>query len=452
MTVALRPAVPPAAISLARTSLALLPVQVCLRAAEALLPLLLAAWYGRSVATDVFYLAWALGAVAASVVVGLFRDSALIPILVREESERRDTLDAVRGAVLGHALVMGGALGVAVAAGGVVWLGPRWPGGRAAFALWLALPFSGYVVLQGARSFLEAVVQAEGRFVRATLGGAVGMSLAVAILALSRGRGGIAVVPLALLAAEAASVLVLARYALERLPAPSLRRLPAVREFGRRALAEAAGGALTRLNPLLDQAMAAALAVTGGGTLLRLSGDVAGVLASLLQATLLPVLLGRLSRDMVGRRVGSDQHRRTVIGTMLVTAGLLGALATLLGLGRRPILTLAFQHGAMDAAGVAELAALLPYHLVGVVPFGLLLILARAHVSLGNSRIMFRMGILNCLCNLGFNFVLRSVLGLRGLALSTSLVSAVVAGVFWVSLTRVYARTGVAAAKLREAA
>ena len=38
--------------SLARTALALLPLQAAFRGGEALLPLLLAAWFGRSSGTD----------------------------------------------------------------------------------------------------------------------------------------------------------------------------------------------------------------------------------------------------------------------------------------------------------------------------------------------------------------------------------------------------------------
>ena len=84
--------------------------------------------------------------------------------------------------------------------------------------------------------------------------------------------------------------------------------------------------------------------------------------------------------------------------------------------------------------------ALLPFHLLGVVPFGALLMLVRAHTSLGNSRIMFGMGLLNCLLNAGFNVIFRRIWGLEGIALSTSMVSAMVALVFWVRLRRAYRR------------
>jgi putative peptidoglycan lipid II flippase len=76
----------------------------------------------------------------------------------------------------------------------------------------------------------------------------------------------------------------------------------------------------------------------------------------------------------------------------------------------------------------------LPYHLVGAAPFGALLVLARAHVALKNSRIMVSMGVLNASLNLVFDLVLVRVLGLKGIALATSLTHLVVAMVFWYRL------------------
>jgi len=210
------------------------------------------------------------------------------------------------------------------------------------------------------------------------------------------------------------------------------------RRFARRALSEAGGRAMTRVNPVVDQAMAAAVGVAGGGTLVRLSQDVGSAPCSLLQATLLSVLLVRLARE--GTMGSWRRHRATVARTVAWASAGLAAAAVVLFAVRGPLLRLLFLHGAMDAAGVARMARLLPYHLVGVVPFGVMLVLVRAHVSLGGSRIMFGMGVVNCALNLLFNLALRPVLGLEGIALSTSLVSAVMAVVLAVRLRAAYAR------------
>jgi putative peptidoglycan lipid II flippase len=99
---------------------------------------------------------------------------------------------------------------------------------------------------------------------------------------------------------------------------------------------------------------------------------------------------------------------------------------------RRPLLHLVFEHGAMDWLGVERMVRILPYHLAGLAPFGALLILARAHVAAQNSRIMISMGVLNAALNAGLNVALLPVLGLEGIALSTSCTYAVIAAVFLV--------------------
>ena len=209
---------------------------------------------------------------------------------------------------------------------------------------------------------------------------------------------------------------------------PTLARPEPVRRIARLVASEVGGSAITRVNPLVDQLMAGFLGVVGGGTLLKLSGDVATVPTSLLQAALLPVLLTHLSDDFASRDLAKLRATvRRALATVVMV--LLGATAILWAV-RLPLLRLAFGHGAMDEAGVERMAHLLPYHLVGLAPFGALLVLARAHVAAQNSSIMVSMGVLNALLNVGLNAGLMTVLGLEGIALSTSCTYLVVAAVF----------------------
>ena len=67
--------------SIARTTLLLLPLQIVSRGVEALLPVVLALWFGRNDLTDVYYFAWAVFALAGSLVFSAFQDSAVVPVL-----------------------------------------------------------------------------------------------------------------------------------------------------------------------------------------------------------------------------------------------------------------------------------------------------------------------------------------------------------------------------------
>ena len=73
-------------MNLARTALRLLPFQVVLRGGEALLPLFLAAWFGRSPETDLYYLFATYFVFAGAVLTGAFQDSAVVPVLVEAEA------------------------------------------------------------------------------------------------------------------------------------------------------------------------------------------------------------------------------------------------------------------------------------------------------------------------------------------------------------------------------
>ena len=115
---------------------------------------------------------------------------------------------------------------------------------------------------------------------------------------------------------------------------------------------------------------------------------------------------------------------------------LLAAFSALFVALRMPLCTLLFLHGAMDRAGVARIADILPWALAGAAPFGALLVLARAHVAQQNSRIMPGMGVLNSALNAASTCSSSARSGSPGIALSTSMTYLVVAVVFWVRLPR----------------
>lgn len=417
---------------LLRTSLVLLAMQIVLRVGDAGLPLLLAAWFGRSDATDVYYFAWAAFALAGSVVFAIFQDSAVVPILTEVRLLSPALLGRVIGSLLAHTVVLGGALAAVVGVAALAFFAARYDGDDLALAARMVPLFSLVLVAMGLRTLLAAVLVSHQRYVAAPVTGAVGILVTLAIVALGRARG-VGVVPLASLAGEATSAALLAWVAFGWLRVPitwTLERPEAVRRFAKLAGAEAVGGALVRVNAIVDQLVASLAGVVGGGTLLRYSGDVAAVPTSLLGASLLPVLLSHLSHDAAVGDVA--KVRATVRRSLLVVVLALGASAVAMWLASGPILRAVYLHGAMDPSGVERMVRLMPYHLVGLASFGALLVLAKAHVSIKNSGIMIGMGALNASLNLFFDVVLAKAIGLEGIALATSCVHTAIAIVFWV--------------------
>jgi len=96
------------------------PWQSASRAGAGLLPILVAAWFGRSAATDLYALFAAIFTLAGSLIFACFKDSALVPVLMDLERRRPEEVPRLVGAVGGYALMAATALAVLMGAALVV--------------------------------------------------------------------------------------------------------------------------------------------------------------------------------------------------------------------------------------------------------------------------------------------------------------------------------------------
>ncbi len=423
--------------SIVKTTLLLLPTQVVFRGGEAILPLLLATWFGRTDATDVYYFAWAVFAFAGSLVFSAYQDSALVPILAEVKIASRDELPKVLGSLLAHTLVLGSGLSVLIGGLALAWFRFHYEDTAFALSARMVIPFCAFLVALSVKTFFVAVLNADHRYFAYPLASSLAVIVTIGLIFFGRGSLGVVAIPVASLAGECVAIVVLAGIAFglcNMHMTLTLKRPEPVLRFARLIAAEVGGGAVTRVNPVVDQLMAGLAGVVGGGTLLRYAGDVSSLPTSLLQASLLPVLLSHLSDDFAKKDL--EILRFTVRRALLVVVLVMLVVSALLFVVREPLLRFVFLRGQMDEGGVMRMAHLLPYHLVGLAPFGALLVLARAHVAMKNSGIMLGMGALNATCNAFFNVVLLKIMGLEGIALSTSCVQLAIAVVFFVRFER----------------
>src|SRR5215813_12052645 len=173
--------------SLGATMLRLAPLSLLARAGEALLPVLLAAWFGRSRATDVYWFCWACFTLAGSLVFSAYQDSALIPIVVAERTTAPQRLPALIAALTGNTVWYGSWLAavVAVATLGGLWL--RYSGDELVLALELTPPLLLCLVVLSLRTCYGAVLNAEHAFAIAPISSALGMASNLGLVALTRG-------------------------------------------------------------------------------------------------------------------------------------------------------------------------------------------------------------------------------------------------------------------------
>lgn len=421
------------------TALRLLPLQALFRGGEAVLPLLLAAWLGRNAQTDLYYLLTAYFVFAAGLLTAAFQDSAVVPILIEVHTKDPRGFGAVAGSLLGHTLAVG--LALALGLGGLAAVVVGCLSSLPLLSTQLIGLMAVLLVVTGVRAFYVGLLNARGVFHAHPVASGIGMGLSLAILFAQHRSLDVRMVPLAVLGGELVAIAILALFCARTLDlriTPNLTRPEPVARFFRLVRLEAFGQIVTRINPVLDQLMAGMAGVVGGGTLLRYAGDVASLPTSILQATLLPVFLTRVAQEASAPKEFLATTRRTLAMVVVILCALSALFAAL----RVPICRLLFLHGAMDEAGVASMAAILPFALLGVAPFGALLILARAHVAQQNSRIMPGMGVINATSNAILNLLFVRWLGLAGIALSTSVTYVIVAVVFWVRLRGVVAARG----------
>ncbi len=420
-----------------RTALLLLPLQALFRGGEAVLPLLLAAWFGRSDATDLYYLLAAYFVFAGSVLTGAFQDSGVVPVLIEVEAKDPASFGRIAGSLLGHTLAIGAAVGAGM--GAIAALLALVASHLPVLALELVGLMALALLATSVRAFYVGLLNARAAFHAHPVASGLGMGLTLGLTYVGRAALGVRVIPLAMLAGELLAIVVLsvlARRALGVPIRPNLTRPEPVRRIFSLVRLEVTGSLITRINPVIDQLMSGMAMVVGGGTLLRYATDVASLPTSILQATVLPVLLTRLAEE-AGRPPALLATTKRTLGIVVVLLLVASALVILV---RVPLCRLLFLHGVMDEQGVQRIADILPWALAGVAPFGALLVLARAHVAQQNSRIMPSMGILNASLNAGLNLAFVGSLGLRGIALSTSVTYVIVATVFWVRLPRAHAR------------
>jgi putative peptidoglycan lipid II flippase len=440
MSVEKEPSATDAVKHLDRTVLRLLPLQLIARVGEALMPILLAGWFGADGGTDLAMLVSRSFLFAGALLIAAFQDSVFIPSLT--EAKKKNTAGGFAGAILMRALALGAGAACFCAAALLLWL---WVGvglgsnqaisgsNLAASALGIVALYACHMLLSVLRAFLVGALHTYHAFTPTAQIAGVGTGIALVAIATLRWRFGIVALPLGLLVGEVAKIPLLWRNLSKHVYITlNWQYAKEVSAFHRLASMEVLGNLVTRINPLVDQVAAGLCGVVGGGTLLGYAFDLASLPTTIAQAAFFSVMLTHLSDQE-----GNPEAFRALLRAALVRVCGLALLLSLLISGLAlPLAKLIFLRQSMTVDGVRVIAEIVPYAALGSAAFGALLVLARAHVALKNTRIMLPLGIANAALNGLLNFGLYPHFGLRGIALSTSIVHAAIAVAFYVLLPK----------------
>jgi putative peptidoglycan lipid II flippase len=179
----------------------------------------------------------------------------------------------------------------------------------------------------------------------------------------------------------------------------------------------------TQLNLLVDTLLALRLD-SGSLTALRLGNRVTllplGGVAVAVATASLPALSRRAAARDSQALVDTLGHTIRLLLTLLVPA------ATALVILAEPIVALLFQYGRFTATESTPMtAAAVAFYALGLPAYGLARGLAQAFYSVQDTRTPVIAGVVSMLSNVALSLLLMGPLGLRGLALATSLAGVV---------------------------
>lgn len=176
---------------------------------------------------------------------------------------------------------------------------------------------------------------------------------------------------------------------------------------------------VTQLNLFVDTLLALRLD-EGSLTALRLGNRVSllplGVIGVAVATASLPALSRRAAVKDSAALVETLSHTVRLLMTLLVPAAV--ALVIL----AEPIIALLFQYGEFSASRSTPMtAAALAFYSLGLPAYGVSRGLAQAFYSVQDTRTPVQVGVISVVANIALNLALMGPLGLRGLALATSL-------------------------------
>ncbi|HOG45134.1 MAG TPA: lipid II flippase MurJ [Anaerolineae bacterium] len=409
-----------------RVTLASAAAQVVIFVAAAYI----AAVFGATWQTDAFNLAFTVPLFGANVVREAIK-AVFVPVLVEIKVHRPGDIRAVVGSTLFAVAVVSCLAGLVLPAA-ASWALPLTAPGltpQAArltvTALWELAPVLPLMCLAGV---LSGLLNSYQRFSLPMLVPGLEAALKAACVLLLASRLGIHSLALGNVLGAMASVAAMAVWARRQgLPlgfAPTLH--PGLARMARLAAFPLCGNALLLLNPFVDRAVAARLAA-GSITALNYAERINGLPYVLVGAGLFSVILSHWSQ-MVAEQGSEDLGRACREG--LVT--LVHALAPVAGVFfvlRYPLVRLALERGRFDAAASALTAVALGALALGILPSYVGLLLTRVYLVLQDTRTPMLLGMLNAGLNLALNLALVGPLGLKGIALSTTLTLTIVAAV-----------------------
>ncbi len=395
------------------------------RAVAFFVPVFIARWYGVQSATDAFY--WALSVPTFLLILGsTTMGTVLVPVLARLRVTAPERVSSFLGASVTLAAGLAATLGAlfALAAPYVLPRATRFDAETQALTVqfaWMLVPFLAAVAVA---AVLKAGCEVHGRF-SGPAGAPVVRAVATIGVVWAFKEHGPTVLPIGVLCGSLGEVALLTSVLWREgvRPRPSLDVPPELAEAARAFGPVLGGETMVALNLIVDKLFAGA-GPEGSVSLLEYADRARMIPQTLLESTLLVVAFNAWA---AARARGEDEGRHRAVATALwwvclLAPPVLGGMA----IGREALVRLLYEDGAFTPAHTAVTAATLGAYLPGVF-FSLIgALIVKAHIVAGRYRLVLALGALSLGLNTTLDAALMPGFGLVGLAIATSITTAVV--------------------------
>jgi putative peptidoglycan lipid II flippase len=386
---------------------------------------LVAQRFGASDELDAFLVALVIPSYAVVVLAQSF-GMAFMPTYIRVA--HRDGAHAAKhlatsALVSGTAVLIATTLALAVAARYLMpWIGTGFDASKLALAASLFFVLAGVLIASGASTILAAVLNADERFAVASLAPLAVPSVTVLVFWFGQDRYGIYALATGTLCGFICETLILSVATMCRglLAWPHGGGFDAnLRFVGRQYVPVAIGSLLMSSSLVIDQAMAASLG-SGSVSILNYGNKIVALVLGVVAVSLSTVLLPRFSRLITEGRLSELAHTIRTFSTLIVVFSL--PVIILLAVLSEPLVRLVFERGAFTSETTAAVSEVQRW-LLPQIPFYVLVMVGyRLLSALDGNALLLRIGALNLCMNVGGNLVFMHWFGVKGIAMSTSLV------------------------------
>jgi putative peptidoglycan lipid II flippase len=385
---------------------------------------LVARRFGASDELDAFLVALVIPSYAVAVLAHSF-GLAFVPTYIRvlQDQGGRAAARLTAGALVGGCAVLLGSTLVLVAVSPYVLplIGTGFDEPKLALAGTLFNIVVGILVASGISSILGAVLNAQERFATTALAPMAVPACTVVVFWLGQNRYGVYALAVGTTLGFILECLILSvavhRRRLLRLRGWNLFEA-SLKRVGSQYVPVAVGALLMSSSLVVDQAMAASLG-SGSVSVLSYANKIPALVLGIVAVSLSTVLFPRFSRLIANGQW--DELERTIGGYSKAIFMLSIPGVALLALGSEPLVRLIFERGAFSPQTTAAVSEVQLW-LLPQIPFYVLAMLgARLLSALGGNHIVLGIGALNLAMNVGGNLLFMHWFGVKGIAMSTSL-------------------------------